>query len=68
MTGGSDAAYTLADRMSSSWLNFARTGNPNTDDLPEWKPFDSEGGATMIFNNVCEVKYNHDRELLKIVN
>ena len=29
-------AQVLADKMSSAWLNFARTGNPNTEGLPEW--------------------------------
>jgi para-nitrobenzyl esterase len=64
MTGGTEAAYALADKMSSCWINFARTGNPNADGLPEWKSYNPEEGATMIFNNICEVKYNHDSELL----
>ncbi|MDR1200378.1 MAG: carboxylesterase/lipase family protein [Tannerellaceae bacterium] len=68
MTGGTEAAYALADKMSSCWINFARTGNPNADGLPEWKSYNPEEGATMIFNNICEVKYNHDSELLKIAN
>ena len=32
------ADYELSDRMVSYWTNFAKTGNPNGDDLPEWKP------------------------------
>lgn len=67
MTGGTPQAYALADKMSSAWLNFAHTGNPNTDELPEWKPYTPDEGATMFFDNTCEVKYNHDKELLDIV-
>jgi para-nitrobenzyl esterase len=66
MTGGGKAAYELADKMSSVWINFAKSGNPNTEGLPKWESYDSQKGATMIFNNTCEIKYNHDKELLNI--
>lgn len=68
MTGGSKSTYELADKMSNAWLNFAKTGNPNVFELPDWKPFDTQKGATMIFNNKCEIKYNHDKELLNIID
>jgi para-nitrobenzyl esterase len=68
MTGGGELARKLADKMSSSWLNFAKTGDPNTAELPRWEPYTIEKGATMIFNNECGVKYNHDKELLQLVN
>jgi len=67
MTGGSKSAYELAGKMSDAWLNFARTGNPNVPSLPQWEAFTAEKGATMFFNNTCEIKYNHDKELLEIV-
>ena len=68
MTGGGSSAYELADKISSAWISFAKTGNPNTNELPEWKPYTVESGATMIFNEKCEVKYNYDKELLELVN
>lgn len=67
MTGGGEAARALGDKVSDAWLNFARTGNPNVEGLPMWEPYTVEQGATMFFNDTCEVKYNHDKELLDIV-
>lgn len=67
MTGGGAEAQTLAEKMSSAWLNFARTGNPNTEALPQWNPYTVEEGATMVFNNTCEIKYKHDKDLLEVV-
>lgn len=67
MTGGGYEARILGDKMSGAWLNFARTGNPNVEGLPAWEPFTPDEGATMFFDNVCELKYNHDKELIEFV-
>ena len=68
LTGGEPEAYKLAEKMSSAWISFAKTGNPNTGKLPTWKPYSIQEGATMLFNNNCEVVYNHDKELVELVN
>jgi para-nitrobenzyl esterase len=53
--------------MSSAWLNFAKTGNPNYAGLPKWETYSAEKGATMFFDNDCVIKYHHDKELLELV-
>jgi para-nitrobenzyl esterase len=67
-TSGSREAHVLADKISQAWINFARTGNPNHKGLPQWPAFTGENRSTMIFDNTCVVKNNHDKKLLEIVS
>lgn len=67
MTGGGEEAHQLADKMSSAWLNFAKTGNPNHAGLPEWPAYNSNNTATMHFDVTCDVKPQLDKELFSIV-
>lgn len=67
MTGGGPEALRLADVMSQAWINFARTGNPGTDELPQWPAYNCSEGATMFFDNECIVRYNHDKELMEFI-
>lgn len=66
MTGGGKDAYALADKMSSAWINFARSGNPNAKGLPTWPAYTQQDGATMIFDTQSEVKNHPDADLLKM--
>ncbi len=68
MTGGGNEAYKLATTVSTAWTNFAKTGNPNAEGLPQWDAYSEDNGATMYFNNHCELKYNNDKKLLEIVD
>mgnify|MGYP001767540263 CR=1 FL=1 len=67
-TGKSPDTYALADILSSVWINFAKTGNPNVPGkIPVWEPYTTEKGATMIFDNKCKILYNNDRELMALI-
>lgn len=67
MTGGKKDAYVLADKMSQSWIQFARTGNPNHKGLPQWPAYNSTNTATMHFDNKCEVLPQMDKELFELM-
>lgn len=66
-TGGGKDAYALAEKVSQAWINFARSGNPNHAGLPIWPAFTQQHGATMIFDNHCEVLVDHDKELMSLI-
>ena len=53
MVGTGPDVQPLADKMSAAWAAFARTGDPNTETLPDWPAFDLDSRSTMIFNNEC---------------
>lgn len=40
----------LADKVSTYWANFAKTGNPNGKGLPEWRPYELKTRATLTIN------------------
>src|SRR5262247_3471642 len=40
----------LADRMSDTWLAFARSGDPNNQAIPNWPRYEADRRATMVFN------------------
>ena len=45
----------LAGKVSSAWVAFARTGNPNHAGIPKWPAYDTGARATMVFNDECKL-------------
>ena len=62
LTKDSPTAQALADKVSASWLAFARSGNPSVSQLPPWTPFNGRERATMVFDNESRVVNDPIRE------
>ena len=69
MTGIGPEAYRLAEQMSETYINFARTGNPNNSRIPYWPPYDLSRRATLAFDQVSTVisdPRRDERELFSV--
>ncbi|HVS22438.1 MAG TPA: carboxylesterase family protein, partial [Gammaproteobacteria bacterium] len=62
LMAGATGAQALADRVSDAWIAFARSGDPNTPQLPHWPAFDAAQRATMMFDNASVVQNDPLRE------
>jgi len=52
LASASASERALAERVSSYWVNFARTGDPNGRGLPHWPLFSDASAAPMIVGDV----------------
>lgn len=62
LTGGGAEAMALADKVSDSWIAFARSGDPNQPKLPRWPRYDSTNRYTMVLNTESRVEKDPIRE------
>jgi para-nitrobenzyl esterase len=51
LTRETPEAHALAAKVSATWANFARTGDPNGGGLPQWQPYETTSRSTMVINN-----------------
>lgn len=68
MLGAGQDRYPLATRMSSAFAQFARTGDPNIGDLPNWEPFTRDNWAMMRMDNEPELLIRPWQDEYKALN
>jgi len=60
-----DVDKKLADTMSSYWVNFAATGNPNAKGLPQWPAYGEKGNTQpIVLGDTVEVGTGIDAKML----
>ena len=60
LLGEDPSRYPLAQACSAAWIAFARTGNPNTPELPAWRPYSVNDRATMLLDDACRLAIDPD--------
>jgi para-nitrobenzyl esterase len=55
----------LSDMISSYWVNFAKTGDPNGPSLPEWPAFEEKDQKVMVFDSGPGARTEPNLEKLK---
>lgn len=61
LTGGGADTFPLAEHVSDTWIAFARTGSPNSKNLPDWPPYSAADREVMIINTKSSVEKDPDR-------
>jgi para-nitrobenzyl esterase len=64
---GDPDAFVLSKQISTAWVNFARTGNPNHNGLPRWPAYTTAVRATMYFDTPCEVRNDPEGKGLRLI-
>jgi para-nitrobenzyl esterase len=67
LSTGAAAGKRIGHKFSSTWAAFAKTGNPNNPEIPDWAPFDAEKRAIMVFDGEPRVENDYRGELIRQV-
>jgi para-nitrobenzyl esterase len=60
---GLEPPVQLMDRVQDAWIHFARSGDPNHENLPRWPQYDASNKPTMIFAEDAGSTDNIDEEM-----
>jgi para-nitrobenzyl esterase len=55
MGGIGEEQQRIADMMADTWIAFARTGNPNNPQIPQWPPYNLQARPSMVLDTTPEL-------------
>jgi len=51
----------ISELMMDSWISFARSGNPNHNEIPPWPTYDIDNRYTLLFGNEIKIEKDPSR-------
>ncbi len=66
MTNGGEDVARLSKAVSSAWVEFAKTGKPAAEGLPEWPAYTTGGREAMHLNNESTVFHYMDPAMVEL--
>ena len=66
-SAGDAGAFVLSKQISTAWVSFARTGNPNHSGMPHWPAYTAGTRATMYFDTPIAVRNDPEGNGLSLI-
>jgi para-nitrobenzyl esterase len=67
MENGSADGKRLSFRFSATWAAFAKTGNPNNPEIPNWPAYDAQKRSVLIWDREVRVVDDYRGELIRML-
>ncbi len=68
MSCGNARGHTIAHKFSTTFATFAKTGNPNNPEVPNWPAYNPQTRPTMVWDDNIRVENNHRGELIAMAD
>ncbi|HKU43749.1 MAG TPA: carboxylesterase family protein, partial [Polyangiales bacterium] len=65
LSTGAASGKRISTKFSSTWAAFAKTGDPNNSEIPQWAPFDADKRTIMVFDEETRAVNDYRGELIR---